>query len=151
MKVLCIVSIVINLLLASMLLLSMPQSKQPSQPARDIDIVKVSEYHYTSGPIKLRESLDANDKVVRSEWILPDGRLLARTVWRHHVNDSYRGWAFFLDDSGAIKAMFDGRDGTAHGTWFTFDPPVMPSTVRVYDEGQIVDEYDPGLALPSAP
>ena len=143
MKILCAISIVINVVLASVLLLGKPNASATSQLTTGIEIADVKEYYYTNGSVELKESLDAEKNVVMSEWMLPDGRTLAKTVWQVHADDSHRGWAFFLDDSGAIRAMFDGQDGVAHGTGFTFDPPMMPSRVRMYEQGEVVDEFDP--------
>lgn len=78
------------------------------------------------------EETDDIEPPLRSRWYLPDGTLLAETVWEADKSN----YAFFLDDEGRIKAIMCAKNTTAEGPMIRFDPPVMPSAISNYIDGQ---------------
>lgn len=116
-----------------------PHTQHPAAPATLGP--KTKDYYYTSGEVQLTETLDSDDRVIKSVWYTPEGDELWITNWVSEDRDTHQGISLFLDDQGNIRAIMQGSDGMANGYTWRFDPPVSPSKITVYDNGNIVREH----------
>tara|TARA_R110002072_G_scaffold135767_6_gene277411 strand:- start:376 stop:747 length:372 start_codon:yes stop_codon:yes gene_type:complete len=92
--------------------------------------------YYTDGSVMLVEELDQNKKYIKTTWYAPSGEL----IWETHWGPNDEGVTLFLDDTGAIRLIGNSREGLMHGPAFKFDPPITPTALIYYIEG---DESPP--------